>query len=280
MRTPFQQVDVFASRPYFGNPVAVILDADRLTDLQMQRIAAWTNLSETTFLLTPGQPEANYRVRIFTPTQELRFAGHPTLGTCHAWLSKGSQPRDADLMIQECGAGLVEIRRIDGRLAFAGPPLFRSGPVDEDLVEHIAAVLRIRRNEIVDAEWADNGPGWVAVRLESTDAVLALEPGFVDLDLAVVGAYPAGSPTAIEVRAFFPKDGATAEDPVTGSLGASLAPWLVRTGVLSAPFVISQGAALGRDGRVYVTIDDAGKIWVGGDTLTCVDGEIEVPTGD
>jgi PhzF family phenazine biosynthesis protein len=280
MRTLFQQVDVFASRPYFGNPVAVILDADRLTDLQMQRIAAWTNLSETTFLLTPAQPEADYRVRIFTPTQELRFAGHPTLGTCHAWLSKGGQPRDADLMIQECGAGLVEIRRIDDRLAFAGPPLFRSGSVDEDLVEHIAAVLGIGRNEIVDAEWADNGPGWVAVRLESADAVLALEPGFVDLDLAVVGAYPAGSPKAIEVRAFFPKDGATAEDPVTGSLGASLAPWLVRTGVLSAPFVISQGAALGRDGRVYVTIDDAGKIWVGGDTLTCVDGEIEVPTGD
>jgi PhzF family phenazine biosynthesis protein len=280
MRTPFQQVDVFASRPYFGNPVAVILDTDRLTDPQMLRIAAWTNLSETTFLLTPAQPEADYRVRIFTPTQELRFAGHPTLGTCHAWLSKGGQPRDADLMIQECGAGLVEIRRIDDRLAFAGPPLFRSGPVDEDLVEHIAAVLGIGRNEIVDAEWADNGPGWVAVRLESADAVLALEPGFVDLDLAVVGAYPAGSPKAIEVRAFFPKDGATAEDPVTGSLGASLAPWLVRTGVLSAPFVISQGAALGRDGRVYVTIDDAGKIWVGGDTLTCVDGEIEVPTGD
>ena len=280
MRTPFQQVDVFASRPYFGNPVAVILDADRLTDPQMQRIAAWTNLSETTFLLTPTQPEADYRVRIFTPTQELRFAGHPTLGTCHAWLSKGGQPKDADLMVQECGAGLVEIRRIDGRLAFAGPPLFRSGPIDEHLVEHIAAVLGIGRNEIVDAEWADNGPGWVAVRLESADAVLALEPGFVDLDLAVVGAYPAGSPTAIEVRAFFPKDGATAEDPVTGSLGASLAPWLVRTGVLSAPFVISQGAALGRDGRVHVTIDDAGKIWVGGDTLTCIDGEIEVSTGD
>jgi PhzF family phenazine biosynthesis protein len=276
MRSRFQQVDVFSNRPYFGNPVAVILDADGLDDAQMQRIAAWTNLSETTFLLPPTQSGADYCVRIFTPTQELPFAGHPTLGTCHAWLSAGGRPRDADVIVQECGSGLVEMRRVDGRLAFAGPPLYRSGPVDEDLVGHIATVLGIAREDIKDAEWADNGPGWVAVRLESAAEVLALRPGFVDIDLGVVGAYPAGSAAAVEVRAFFPKDGATVEDPVTGSLGASLAPWLVRTDVVSAPFVVSQGGRVGREGRVYVSIDDRGGVWVGGDTITCVEGEIEL----
>ena len=274
MRSRFQQVDVFASRPYFGNAVAVILDAE-----QMQRIARWTNLSETTFVLRPTQSGADYRARIFTPTHELPFAGHPTLGTCHAWLSdretRGARRRD-DVIVQECGAGLVELRRIDGRLAFAGPPLLRSGPVEEALVDHIARVLRIERAEIVDAEWVDNGPGWVGVRLASPDAVLALRPGFVDLDLAVVAAYSAGSPTALEVRAFFPDGTTTVEDPVTGSLGASLAPWLVRTGVVTAPFVISQGAAVGRDGRVHVSIDDGGTVWVAGNTTTVIEGEIEL----
>jgi PhzF family phenazine biosynthesis protein len=276
MKSRFQQVDVFSNRPYFGNPVAVILEADDLDDEQMQRIAAWTNLSETTFVLRPTHPGANYRVRIFTPTQELPFAGHPTLGTCHAWLSTQTRFSERDEIFQESAAGLVAIRRIDGRLAFAGPPLIRSGAVDEPLVSHIASVLNIDRGEIVDAEWVDNGPGWVGVRLESAHAVLAVRPGFVDIDLAVVGAYPAGSAAALEVRAFFPLNGSTAEDPVTGSLGSSLTPWLVRTGVVSTPFVVSQGSALGRDGRVYVSIDDRGTIWVGGETFTCVEGDIEL----
>jgi PhzF family phenazine biosynthesis protein len=279
MRSRFQQVDTFASRPYLGNPVAVILDAEALEDEQMQRIATWMNLSETTFVLPPTDADADYRVRIFTPTMELPFAGHPTLGTCHAWLSGlGSTAEQGpdDVIVQECGAGLVRIRRIDGRLAFAGPPLLRSGPVDEALVAHVATVLDIERGQIVDAEWVDNGPGWVGVRLETAAAVLALRPGFVDLDLAVVGAYPAGSPAAVEVRALFPNGSSTVEDPVTGSLGASLAPWLVRTGVVTAPFVMSQGAAVGRDGRVHVSIDDDGTVWVAGDTITCIEGEIEL----
>jgi PhzF family phenazine biosynthesis protein len=281
----FAQVDTFSSRPFIGNPVAVVLDGDGLDTPQMQRIAAWTNLSETTFVLAPTRPEATYRVRIFTPTEELPFAGHPTIGTCHAWLSTAGSPVVAPaagvsssetVAVQECGAGLVEIRRIDGRLGFAGPPLIRSGPVEEVVVEHIASTLRIDRRDIVDAEWADNGPGWVAVRLDSAASVLALRPGFVDIDLAVVGAYPAGSPAAVEVRAFFPQGSSTVEDPVTGSLGASLAPWLVRTSVVDSTFVISQGSVLGRDGRVHVSIDRDGTVWVAGDTITCVTGSIEI----
>ena len=276
MRSRFQQVDVFSGTPYLGNPVAVVLDADGLDDDQMQRIAAWTNLSETTFVLPPTQTGADYRVRIFTPTLELPFAGHPTLGTCHAWLAVVGAQREAGVIVQECAAGRIEIRRIDGRFAFAAPPLLRSGPVDEAIVGHIASVLGIDRSDILDAEWVDNGPGWVGVRLESADAVLALRPGFVDMDVGVVGAHPPGSPAAIEVRAFFPKGDATVEDPVTGSLGASLAPWLVRTGVATAPYVARQGTALGREGRLHISIGENDTVWVGGDTITCIEGEIEL----
>jgi PhzF family phenazine biosynthesis protein len=271
----FQQVDVFTTTAYAGNPVAIVLDAEGLSTEQMQRFASWTNLSETTYVLPPTDPGADYRVRIFTPVAELPFAGHPTLGTCHAWLTAtGSADRDS--AVQECEAGLVPIRRTDAGLAFAAPPLVRSGPVDESLVERIAALLGIERADILDSEWVDNGPGWVAVRLASADAVLDLRPGYVDLDLGVVGTYPAGSPTAIEVRAFFPKDGTTAEDPVTGSLNASLAPWLVRTGQVTTPYVSSQGTVLGRAGRVHVTADPDGAIWVGGGTVTCVTGQVEL----
>jgi PhzF family phenazine biosynthesis protein len=203
---------------------------------------------------------------------ELPFAGHPTLGTCHAWLE--ATGRDAETIVQECPAGLVAIRRTPAGLAFAAPPLVRSGPVEEELIVHIAEVLDVERDAILDAEWADNGPGWVAVLLESAEAVLALRPGFVDLDLGVAGPYPPGSPQAFEVRAFSHKDGATYEDPVTGSLNASLAGWLLRTGRASAPYVASQGTALGRAGRVHVSRDDDGTIWVGGGTVTCVSGEV------
>jgi PhzF family phenazine biosynthesis protein len=272
----FSQVDVFTSEPYGGNPVAVVLDADGLDTEQMQRIAHWTNLSETTFVLPPTAPEADYRVRIFTPVAELPFAGHPTLGTCHAWLEAGGTAAADDVVVQECGAGLVPLRRTAEGLAFAAPPLLRGGPVETSLVEHLAEVLQIERAEIVDAEWADNGPGWVAVLLRDADAVLALRPGFVDLDLGVVGPYPPGSPHAFEVRAFFPKEGATVEDPVTGSLNASLAQWLLRTGRAQAPYVASQGTALGRAGRVHVSQDEDGTIWVGGGTVTCVEGRIRI----
>jgi PhzF family phenazine biosynthesis protein len=276
MSRRFAQVDVFTTTPYRGNPLAVVLDGEGLSTEQMQRFAHWTNLSETTFVLPPSEPGADYRVRIFTPTAELPFAGHPTLGTCHAWLADGGTAASAGAVVQQCGAGLVPVRRTAEGLAFAAPPLLRSGPVEEPLVQHIASVLRIPRAEILDAEWADNGPGWVAVLLAGADAVLALRPGFVDLDLGVVGPYRAGSPEAFEVRAFFPKDGATAEDPVTGSLNASLAQWLLRTGRASAPYVASQGTALGRSGRVHVSSDPDGTIWVGGGTVTCVSGQVDL----
>jgi PhzF family phenazine biosynthesis protein len=268
------QVDVFTTTPYAGNPVAVVLDGEGLTTEEMQRFAHWMNLSETTFVLPPTTPDANYRVRIFTPITEHPFAGHPTLGTCHAWLAASGTK--ADVVVQECGAGLVGVRRTATGLAFAAPPLIRSGPVEESLVQKIASGLRIERGEIVDAQWADNGPGWVAVLLADAAAVLALRPGPVDIDVGVVGPYPAGSPEAFEVRAFVPRDGSTVEDPVTGSLNASVADWLLRTGRASAPYVASQGTALGRSGRVHISRDPDGTVWVGGGTVTCVTGDVEL----
>lgn len=291
MRRRFSQVDVFGSERYRGNPVAVVLDGEGLSADQMQQFANWTNLSETTFVLPPAAPGADYRVRIFTPSVELPFAGHPTLGTCHAWLTAGGQPRQPGEIVQECGAGLVRVRQAgaepagaepagaerDGaRLAFAAPPVLRDGPVDEPLLAQIASVLGIGRADIVDASWADNGPGWVAVLLGDADAVLAVRPGQTDLDLGVVGPYPAGSPAGFEVRAFFPAGGITAEDPVTGSLNAALAPWLLATGRAEAPYLVSQGTALGRAGRVHISRDDDSTIWVGGAAVSCVSGEVDL----
>jgi PhzF family phenazine biosynthesis protein len=273
---PFAQVDVFTDTPYAGNPVAVVLDGTGLSTDRMQRVAHWMNLSETTFVLPPAEPGADYRVRIFTPVAELPFAGHPTLGTCHAWLASGRRPQGDGVVVQECGAGLVRIRRTESGLAFGAPPLVRQGPVEEELVERIASILAIQRDEIEDAQWVDNGPGWVAVLLSSAEAVLALRPGYADLDLGVVGPHPAGSVAAFEVRAFFPKDGAMLEDPVTGSLNASVAEWLLRTGRARAPYVASQGTALGRTGRVHIETDADGTIWVGGGTVTCVAGGVEL----
>ena len=275
MRRPFFQVDVFTDEPYRGNPVAVVLDADGVDIDTMQRLARWTNLSETTFVLPPTTDGADYRVRIFTPVTELPFAGHPTLGTCHAWLHHGGDAAQRDAVVQECAAGLIPIRRAE-RLAFAAPPLIRSGPADDSLVDELAAALQISRDDIVAAEWVDNGPGWVAVQLPNAEAVLAVRPAFADLDIGLVGGYPPGSPEAIEVRAFFPKDGVLVEDPVTGSLNASLGEWLTRTGRITAPYVASQGTVLGRAGRVYVSADDDGQVWVGGGTVTCIEGAIEL----
>jgi PhzF family phenazine biosynthesis protein len=276
MSHQFRQVDVFTDIPYAGNPLAIVLDADGLTDEQMQRFANWTNLSETTFVLTPDDDAADYRVRIFTPSRELPFAGHPTLGTCHAWLEAGGQPRTPGVVGQQCGAGLVRVRQEDDGLAFAAPPLLRGGPVEEDLAEHIAGILRIGRDEIVDLQWADNGPGWVAVLLASAEAVLAVRPGVTDLDLGIAGPYPDGSAAAFEVRALTPADGSTVEDPVTGSLNASLAQWLIGSGRATAPYVASQGTVLGRSGRVRISQDADGQVWVGGSVVTCVSGTVEL----
>jgi PhzF family phenazine biosynthesis protein len=275
MLRPFRQVDVFTPVAYAGNPVAVVLDGVGLTAEEMQRLARWTNHSETTFVLPPVAAEADYRLRIFTTATELPFAGHPTLGSCHAWMASSSPTSDKSVVVQECAAGLVRIRRTADGLAFAVPPLVRSGPVDQSMLEHVATLLRIDPAEIVEVQWVDNGPGWVAALLADADAVLALTPGTVDLPVGVVGAYPPGSASAFEVRAFFPADGATIEDPVTGSLNASLAQWLVGTGRARAPYVASQGTLIGRAGRVHVT-DHDGTLWVGGGTVTCVTGAVEL----
>jgi len=276
MQRSFRQVDVFTTEPYRGNPVAVVHDAEGISDEQMQRFAHWTNLSETTFVLSPTAAGADYRVRIFTPVAELPFAGHPTLGTCHAWLEAGGAAQSDAEIVQECAAGLVSIRRTPDGLGFAAPPLIRSGPVDEDELAHVAATLNIERGAIVAAEWADNGPGWVALLLESADAVLAVRPGLVDHDIGLVGPHPRGADAAFELRAFFPKDGATTEDPVTGSLNASVAQWLLRTGRATAPYVAAQGTVLGRAGRVHISAGEGGAVWVAGGTVTCVSGTVEI----
>jgi PhzF family phenazine biosynthesis protein len=271
----FRQVDVFTDTPYLGNALAVVLGADRLSDDQMRSFARWTNLSETTFVLAPRASGADYRVRIFTPTGELPFAGHPTLGTCHAWLEAGGRPTGADGIVQECEAGLITVRRTEAGLAFAAPPLVRSGPVEEPVAEAVARALGIRRSDMVDIQWADNGPGWVAVLLASAEAVLAIRPGSMEMDIGVAGPYPAGSPEALEVRAFSPQISGV-EDPVTGSLNAALAQWLLGTGRVTAPYVASQGTAMGRRGRVHISRGGDGQVWVGGGTVTCVDGTVRL----
>jgi PhzF family phenazine biosynthesis protein len=276
MLRQFRQVDVFAGSPYSGNPLAVVLGADGLTDEQMSRFANWMNLSETTFVLEPVDDQADYRVRIFTPSVELPFAGHPTLGTCHAWLEAGGKPRKPGVIIQQCGAGLVTVAQDEAGLRFAAPPLVRSGPVDEPLADRVAEILRIGRDEIVDLQWADNGPGWIAVLLDSAEAVLALKPGPTDLDLGVAGPHSPSGPAAFEVRAFLPKNGATDEDPVTGSLNASLAQWLIGTGRAAAPYLVRQGTALGRNGQVRITASADGTVWVGGDAVTAISGTVEL----
>jgi PhzF family phenazine biosynthesis protein len=281
----YQQVDVFSPRPLRGNPVAVVVDGEGLTSERMQHFTRWTNLSEATFLLPPTDPAADYRVRIFTAAGELPFAGHPTLGSCHAWLASGGQPRDHERIVQECGAGLVPVRRLDGQLAFKAPPLRRSGAVSEADLARIAGVLRIERASIVDSQWVDNGPGWVAVMLGSAEAVLAVSPALPTadgdrVDIGIVGPYPPGSPCACEVRAIFSNDrGELVEDPVTGSLNASLAQWLVGSGRLEPPYVASQGTLLGRIGRAHISRDAAGAIWVGGATRTLVEGQVWLDEG-
>lgn len=271
----FQQVDVFTEQAYFGNPVAVILEAQDLTPEAMQRLANWTNLSETTFVLPPKDTKADYQVRIFTPSRELPFAGHPTLGTCHAWLAAGGKPKDA-LIIQECGVGLVKIRRDGDRLAFAAPPPRRTGPLDPAALDRIARGLRIQPDDILDHSWCDNGPPWQAVLLKSAQQVLEAtpDPGILgEIDLGLVGAYSEG-PIAFEVRAFFPADGSLREDPVTGSLNAALGQWLIAKGHAPAKYQAGQGTKLGRRGRIHIERDGEGQVWVGGRSITCMTGDV------
>ncbi|MDL5157892.1 PhzF family phenazine biosynthesis protein [Actinomycetospora termitidis] len=272
----FTQVDVFTDELFAGNPVAVVHDADDLSDAQMAAIASWTNLSETTFLLRPTTSAADYRLRIFTPRRELPFAGHPTLGSARAWSEAGGIPDDGAGPVQECGAGLVRVRGGE-RPAFEAPPLVRSGPVDPADLEALRSGLGV--DDVVDAAWVDNGPGWVAVLLPDAATVLGLTPDLRALavggyNVGVVGPHPSGSEAAFEVRAFVPAVG-VGEDPVTGSLNAGLGQWLVSVGHAPSSYVAAQGTALGRRGRVHVEHVD-GRVWVGGDTVVGVTGTLAV----
>ncbi len=283
----YSTVDVFTAKPLLGNALAVVHDANGLTDTVMQRFTRWTNLSETTFLLPPTDPAADYRVRIFFPGGELPFAGHPTLGSCHSWLAAGGKPKNRDEIVQQCGVGLVRVRRDGTRLAFAAPPLTRSGAVDDATLDSIARSLRIERRAIRDSQWVSNGPGWVAVMLGSRAELLALKPDLTNLephDIGVVAPLPPkvgvvaplsnGDEASFEVRAFI-GGGGPFEDPVTGSLQAGLAMWLIGSGRAPERYVAIQGTALGRDGRVYVE-KRGSDIWVGGDCVTLVEGAVEL----
>lgn len=275
----FDLVDVFHDGPFTGNPLAVVAAAEGLDTETMLRMTRWFNLSETAFLLPPEDNRADYRVRIFTLERELPFAGHPTLGACHAWLSAGGVPRRDGEIVQECGAGLITIRRDEGRAAFAAPPLLRAGAVDAETMAKVIAVLRLDPAEVVEARWADNGPGWIGVMLRSAEAVLAVEPmrhhGEI-LDIGLLGPHPAGAETAWEVRTFFSDaHGNLVEDPVTGSFNAAAAQWLHETKRATGPYIAAQGTRLGRRGRVYVSYDDNGAAWVGGRVQTLVTGRLD-----
>ncbi|WP_392544580.1 PhzF family phenazine biosynthesis protein [Oryzobacter telluris] len=271
-------VDVFSTTPFRGNALAVVHDADGLTDDDMLAVARWTNLSETTFLCAPTQEGADYRVRIWTIGGELPFAGHPTLGSAHAWLEAGGVPAREGVVVQECAAGLVEVRRRE-HLAFAAPPLTRSGPVDADEVARVVAALRLQPGDVLEAAWVDNGPGWLGLLLRSPEVVLAADPdrsACAGMKLGLAAAYPEGSRAdgvGLEVRAFYSDGRDYGEDPVTGSLNAGLAQWLVPAGHLPPVYTAAQGTVIGREGRVHVTVED-GTTWVAGATRTLVTGTL------
>jgi len=270
---PFQQVDVFTDQPFLGNPVAVVLDGAGLDTAEMAAFSSWTNLSEATYVGQPTRPEADYSLRIFSADHELPFAGHPTLGSCHAWLAAGGQPR-ADVIVQECGAGLVRIRREDSILSFAAPARRRTGPLDDVDLDLLTRALGLQPDEVVAHQWCDNGPPWQALYLRSADAVLGLRPDAQLLDGLFVGAVGPQSPgadTDVEVRAFAPGTVGVFEDPVTGSLNAALAQWLIEAGLLPNRYTAAQGTALGRIGRVHV--ERLGEdIWIGGRCTTLIEG--------
>jgi PhzF family phenazine biosynthesis protein len=273
-RRPFAQVDVFSPTPFRGNPVAVILDAGDLEDADMQRVARWTNLSETTFVLPPVTSAGDYRLRIFTPGGELPFAGHPTLGSAHAWLEWDGTPKVPERLTQECGAGLVEVRRSAGLLSFAAPPTRRSGDIEDEYLEQIIDAFGIDHDQVLAHHWVDNGPGWAVVRLATAHEVLALQPDLARIPTAMVGAigaHPDGSEHAFELRTFAPGVG-VAEDPVCGSMNAAVAQWLFRTGAVSGSYRVSQGQRLDRAGDITITADPDGTIWVGGNTNTLFQG--------
>ena len=308
---PFKQVDVFTATPYLGNPLAVVLDGTGLTGEAMQHFARWTNLSETTFVLPPSAEGAaagaDYRVRIFTPAAELPFAGHPTLGSCHAWLQAGGLSKQPDEIVQECGVGLIRIRCAGTRLAFAAPPLQRNEP-SPALLAQVSAALGLQAHQIMAAQLLNNGPTWLGLLLDCQQTVLELTPNYpalkglvpgIGVGIASVeaaqeaplliarsnrearafGAHAADKPRGteaaptLEVRCFA-DDLGVSEDPVTGSFNASLAQWLIADGLAPSGYLAAQGTCLGRAGRVFIEQDATGQVWVGGDSVTCIDGTV------
>lgn len=302
----FMQVDVFPSTKHLsGNPVAVILDSDGLSAEEMQQFAAWTNLAETTFVETPSNPQADYRLRIFTITQELPFAGHPTLGSCKAWLENGGIPKKEGVIVQECGVGLVIIKvdSSSSRLSFAAPGFLREGSVSNQDLNRICNAMSIRSEDILASRWIDNGPGWAGLLLKSASEVLAIKTDRMKeaegLVWGIVGVYPKGQEQVeralrgsaemtaqhpggledgqplFELRAFDPLE---FEDPVTGSLNAGVGKWLISGGFAPQRYVASQGTCLGREGRIYVSADKPlareGEVWVGGETRICITGVV------
>lgn len=272
---PFSQVDVFSEKASFGNPLAVVSDAERLDHVQMAQLAHWTNLSETCFLIHPTDDAADYRVRIFTPLQELPFAGHPTLGACHVWLAQGGQPQGEDV-VQQCGAGLIHIRRDNGRLFFCAPPLRHSGPLEIDLSARVAAALDVSSSDVEAAAWVDNGPGWAALLLKNRQTLLQAKPDYAALKGMRIGLVAPVGETGhgfdFEVRAF---SAGGFEDPVTGSLNAGIAQWLLADGIATGDYIAAQGTLLGRKGRVHVQ-QDGGEIWVGGAVQDGVTGSLKL----
>jgi PhzF family phenazine biosynthesis protein len=274
MQRRFMQVDVFSAQPLAGNPLAVVIDGNNLDDDAMQRFANWTNLSETTFLLPPAHPSADYHARIFTTTTELPFAGHPTLGSCHAWLAAGGKPKQAGVVVQECRLGLISIRREAELLAFAAPALRKTGPLDDALLQRMIDGLGISSADVLGHQWLVNGPAWIGLHLRDANCVLSVRPDFVKLkglDFGLIGAHPAGHECDFEVRGLSFAEGPI-EDPVTGSLNAGFAQWLIGAGIAPSRYLASQGTAMGRRGRIYVSQDDDGLVWIGGHTHTVISG--------
>ncbi|MFC5219785.1 PhzF family phenazine biosynthesis protein [Streptomyces coerulescens] len=270
------QVDVFSTSPYRGNPVAVVLDGTDLADEEMQRLARWTNLSETTFVLPPTTPEADYRLRIFTPQDELPFAGHPTLGSARAWLDRGGKPQHADRIVQECAAGLITVRLGEDALSFAAPPRVRDGALDDHYLDQIVTAFGITRDQVLAHQWVDNGPGWAVVELATADEVLALEPDLSLIPTAMVGAigaHPEGSEHRFEMRTFAPGAG-VAEDPACGSMNAGVGQWLSSSATAPSTYRVSQGTRLGRAASIEITADADGTVWVGGAATVCIRGTI------
>ena len=279
-RRRFIQVDVFASTPAMGNGLAVVVDGDGLDEDAMQHFAAWTNLAETTFLLAPDDPTADYRVRIFTPGREMPFAGHPTLGSCAAWLHAGGEPARKGVVVQECAIGLVEIDLAGPVPAFAAPPTTVEPLADAEL-ERLCAVLELERGEIVRAARLDNGPVWQVLELGSAERVLAIDSSRVrwpeHVGVAVLGPHPAGSECDHEIRSLSPSSGMS-EDPITGSLNAAVAQWMRREDRLPSSLTIAQGTRIGREGRVRIRRDpsDVGRVLIGGESQILIEGTLDL----